>query len=87
VEVELELLKTYDGPPPVVELTRFRVKPEQVDDLLMARPGVPDDFRADRANFIDAHPVRLPDEGWLDVVWLVLARGLRGVSGPEGRSS
>jgi hypothetical protein len=51
-----------------VELTRFSVKPEQEEALLAARPGMLEDFRADRAGFIDAMLVRLPDNEWLDVV-------------------
>ncbi|MFC0509358.1 putative quinol monooxygenase [Micromonospora costi] len=51
-----------------MELTRFRVRPEQVDALLAARPAMLADFRADRAGFLDADLVRLPDGEWLDVV-------------------
>jgi quinol monooxygenase YgiN len=51
-----------------VELTRFRVGPEQEEALLAARPGMLEDFRADRAGFIDAMLVRLPDNEWLDIV-------------------
>jgi quinol monooxygenase YgiN len=51
-----------------VELTRFSVKPEQEEALLAARPRMLDDFRADRAGFIDAILVRLPANEWLDIV-------------------
>ncbi|WP_157740918.1 antibiotic biosynthesis monooxygenase [Jiangella sp. DSM 45060] len=51
-----------------VELTRFRVLPENVNALLAARPGMLADFRADRDGFIDAVLVRLPDDEWLDIV-------------------
>lgn len=51
-----------------VELTRFRVQPSRVADLLRARPAMLADFRADRTGFLDAHLVRLPDDQWLDIV-------------------
>jgi heme-degrading monooxygenase HmoA len=51
-----------------IELTRFRVRPEQEEAFLAARPGMLDDFRADRAGFIDAMLVRLPENEWLDIV-------------------
>jgi quinol monooxygenase YgiN len=51
-----------------VELTRFRVDPARVDDLLNARPAMLADFRADREGFLDARLVRLPDDQWLDIV-------------------
>lgn len=51
-----------------VELTRFRVLPENADALLAARPAMLADFRADRAGFIDAVLVRLPGDEWLDIV-------------------
>ncbi|WP_026874104.1 putative quinol monooxygenase [Jiangella gansuensis] len=51
-----------------VELTRFRVRPEDVERFLAARPGMLADFRADRDGFIDAQLIRLPDDQWLDVV-------------------
>ncbi|MGK5739719.1 antibiotic biosynthesis monooxygenase [Micromonospora sp. URMC 103] len=51
-----------------MELTRFRVLPEQTDALLAARPAMLADFRADRAGFLDADLVRLPDGEWLDIV-------------------
>ena len=51
-----------------VELTRFTVRPEQEEALLAARPGMLEDFRADRAGFIDAMLVRLPGNEWLDIV-------------------
>jgi hypothetical protein len=53
---------------PTVELTRFRVEPKRVADLLNARPAMLADFRADRAGFLDARLVRLPDDQWLDIV-------------------
>ncbi|WP_433165159.1 antibiotic biosynthesis monooxygenase [Kribbella sp. CA-247076] len=51
-----------------VELTRFRVRPEQVSELLAARPGMLQDFTADRAGFQGARLVRLPNDEWLDIV-------------------
>lgn len=51
-----------------VELTRFRVLPERTDDMLAARPAMLADFRADRAGFLGARLVRLPNDEWLDVV-------------------
>jgi quinol monooxygenase YgiN len=51
-----------------VELTRFRVDPARAEDLLQARPAMLADFRADRAGFLDARLVRLPDDQWLDIV-------------------
>jgi quinol monooxygenase YgiN len=51
-----------------VELTRFRVRPEQVEELLAARPEMVKDFAADRAGFLGARLVRLPDDEWLDIV-------------------
>ena len=53
---------------PTVELTRFRVDPAQEPDLLRARPRMLADFQADRAGFIEARLVRLPDHEWLDIV-------------------
>lgn len=52
-----------------VELTRFRVLPEQVPNLLAARQEMLADFAADRAGFLKAELVRLPDDQWLDIVW------------------
>lgn len=51
-----------------IELTRFRVEPHRVGDLLSARPAMLADFRADRTGFLDAHLVQLPDDQWLDIV-------------------
>ncbi|MBB5788920.1 hypothetical protein [Jiangella mangrovi] len=51
-----------------VELTRFRVLPENADRLLAARPAMLADFRADRAGFVSALLVRLPGDEWLDIV-------------------
>jgi hypothetical protein len=51
-----------------IELTRFRVEPHRVEDLLSARPAMLADFHADRAGFLHAHLVRLPDDQWLDIV-------------------
>lgn len=53
---------------PTIELTRFRVEPGRVAELLQARPAMLADFRADRAGFLDARLVRLPDDQWLDIV-------------------
>ena len=52
-----------------VELTRFRVEPSRVDDLLKARPAMLRDFREDRAGFVEARLVRLPGDEWLDIVF------------------
>jgi len=51
-----------------VELARFRVRPEQVEELLAARPDMLEDFAADRAGFLSARLVRLPNDEWLDIV-------------------
>ena len=51
-----------------IELTRFRVEPHKVADLLRARPAMLADFRVDRAGFVDAHLVQLPEDQWLDIV-------------------
>ncbi|KJK45083.1 hypothetical protein UK23_27325 [Lentzea aerocolonigenes] len=51
-----------------VELTRFRVLPSKADQLLAARPGMIADFQADRAGFLGARLVRLPNDEWLDIV-------------------
>jgi hypothetical protein len=51
-----------------VELVRFRVDRDRVQDLLAARPAMLADFEADRAGFIRAQLVRLPDDEWLDIV-------------------
>ncbi|MEW1640831.1 MULTISPECIES: antibiotic biosynthesis monooxygenase [unclassified Streptomyces] len=53
---------------PTVELTRFRVAPERVTELLESRPAMLADFRADRAGFLGARLVRLLDDEWLDIV-------------------
>jgi quinol monooxygenase YgiN len=51
-----------------VELTRFRVAPDKAGQLLAARPGMIADFTADRAGFLNARLVQLPDNEWLDIV-------------------
>lgn len=51
-----------------VELTRFRVDPSQVSELLAARPGMVADFEADRDGFVSARLVQLPNDEWLDIV-------------------
>lgn len=51
-----------------VELTRFRVLPEKTEAMLTARPAMLADFRADRAGFLGARLVRLPNDEWLDIV-------------------
>jgi quinol monooxygenase YgiN len=51
-----------------IELTRFRVDPSRVDELLAARPRMLEDFRADRSGFIYARLVRLSDDEWVDIV-------------------
>ncbi|MFG1709381.1 hypothetical protein ACFLIM_39940 [Nonomuraea sp. M3C6] len=44
-----------------VELTRFRVSPDNAERLLAARPGM-------LAGFLAARLVRLPGDEWLDIV-------------------
>ncbi|MFF2554338.1 antibiotic biosynthesis monooxygenase family protein [Nocardia sp. NPDC058058] len=51
-----------------VELTRFRVAPENVRAMLEARPAMVADFQADRVGFLGARLVRLDDDQWLDIV-------------------
>lgn len=51
-----------------IELTRFKVAAEKTDELLAARAGMLADFVADRAGFLGARLVRLPDGEWLDIV-------------------
>jgi hypothetical protein len=51
-----------------IELTRFRVSDELADELLAARPGMLQDFAADRVGFLAAQLVSLPNGEWLDVV-------------------
>ncbi|WP_145814504.1 antibiotic biosynthesis monooxygenase [Kribbella amoyensis] len=51
-----------------VELTRFKVAPERVEELLRTRPGMVAGFEADRAGFLQATLVRLPGDEWLDIV-------------------
>ena len=53
----------------VVELTRFRVAADQVEALRSARPRMLADFAEDRAGFLGARLVELPDREWLDIVW------------------
>ena len=53
---------------PTVELTRFRVLPERTEELLAARADMLKDFEADRAGFLGARLVQLPDNEWLDIV-------------------
>lgn len=54
--------------PSTVELTRFRVSPDNVERLLAARAAMLSDFEADREGFLGAQLVRLPDDHWLDIV-------------------
>jgi hypothetical protein len=51
-----------------VELTRFRVLPARTEELLAARADMLKDFEADRAGFLGARLVRLPNDEWLDIV-------------------
>jgi hypothetical protein len=51
-----------------VELTRFRVPAEKTEELLAARADMLKDFEADRAGFLGARLVQLPDNEWLDIV-------------------
>ncbi|MFK3979864.1 hypothetical protein ACI2K4_05715 [Micromonospora sp. NPDC050397] len=59
-----------------MELTRFRVSSDRTEQLLAARPAMLRDFEADRAGFIDARLVRLPDDEWLDIVFWRSAKDL-----------
>jgi heme-degrading monooxygenase HmoA len=52
----------------IIELTRFRVRPDDEPALLEARPQMLADFRADRTGFVEAQLVKLPGNEWLDVV-------------------
>ncbi|MTD14271.1 hypothetical protein GIS00_09960 [Nakamurella sp. YIM 132087] len=52
----------------VVELTRFRIEPGRRQELLDARPGMLRDFEQDRAGYLGATLVELPDDQWLDIV-------------------
>lgn len=52
-----------------VELVRVRIAPERTAAMLKARPAMLDDFRQDRAGFLGAHLVELPDGEWLDILW------------------
>jgi hypothetical protein len=52
-----------------VELTRFRVSSQRAEALIAARPAMLRDFEADRAGFLDARLVKLPDDEWLDIVF------------------
>ncbi|MFI9503924.1 antibiotic biosynthesis monooxygenase family protein [Nocardia sp. NPDC052566] len=51
-----------------VELTRFTVAPDKVEQMLAARPAMVADFESDRAGFLGARLVRLPGDQWLDIV-------------------
>lgn len=51
-----------------VELTRFRVLPAKSSELLEARAAMLKDFETDRAGFLGARLVRLPNDEWLDIV-------------------
>lgn len=51
-----------------VELTRFRVLPARTEELLAARADMLKDFEADRAGFLGARLVQLPNDEWLDIV-------------------
>lgn len=51
-----------------VELTRFRVLPARTEELLAARADMLNDFEEDRAGFLGARLVQLPDNEWLDIV-------------------
>ena len=51
-----------------VELTRFRVLEEKTEELLAARADMLKEFEADRAGFLGARLVQLPDNEWLDIV-------------------
>ncbi|MEV0319414.1 antibiotic biosynthesis monooxygenase [Streptomyces sp. NPDC050658] len=52
-----------------VELVRVRIAPEHTAAMLEARPAMVEDFRRDRAGFLGAHLIELPDHVWLDVLW------------------
>ncbi|MFI5692191.1 hypothetical protein ACIA58_10170 [Kribbella sp. NPDC051586] len=51
-----------------VELTRFRVLADKTEELLAARAEMVKDFEADRAGFLGARLVQLPENEWLDIV-------------------
>ncbi|HET6740087.1 MAG TPA: hypothetical protein VFH76_14165 [Kribbella sp.] len=51
-----------------VELTRFRVLPSRTEELLAARADMLKDFETDRAGFLGARLVQLPNDEWLDIV-------------------
>lgn len=51
-----------------VELTRFRVSPQNTTNLLSARQEMIADFEADRHGFLGAKLVQLSDTEWLDIV-------------------
>ncbi|RJO73400.1 hypothetical protein D5S18_19415 [Nocardia panacis] len=51
-----------------IELTRFRVAPENTRAMLAARPAMVADFEADRTGFLGAQLIQLPDDEWLDIV-------------------
>ncbi len=51
-----------------IELTRFRVASDKAAALVAARPAMIRDFESDRAGFIDAQLIQLPDNHWLDIV-------------------
>jgi acetyl esterase/lipase len=52
----------------VIEMTTFRVAPENTVAMLAARPGMVAAFRADRRGFVSARLVRLAEHTWLDFV-------------------
>lgn len=56
------------GMEPTVELVRFTVAPERVEEMLTARTAMLADFRADRAGFLSGRLVQLPNNEWLDIV-------------------
>src|ERR1700741_1206029 len=68
-----------------IELTRFRVRPEMEQPLLAARHGMLDEFRRDRAGFIDAQLVRLSGGEWLPIVNWWAQGGVCRIAGQGGK--
>lgn len=51
-----------------IELVRFTVSDERVQEMLDARRRMIDEFRAERVGFVDSRLIALPDGQWLDVI-------------------
>ena len=52
-----------------LELSRFTVKPESVEEFLAKRPGVLDVIRRRYPGFVSAHLARLEGDTWVDVAF------------------